>query len=198
MDYHKRNAITKDQYPLPRIDDILDTLGTARYVTSLAATGRLPWTILLARRLPLSPLETSKNSLFSRPVLLMLQQSSSGWWKLRSLVFSGIIAFFTLLIFWSVVRLFTSTCSRYFMSLNVFEQIASSSSSLNVNLDGSTCFLWHIVYKHGLSPDPAKFRVISNYPTPTNVAQFIGLAPYYRAVLWKVWVPWLPLDCIHP
>ena len=35
-DYRKVNAITKkDVYPLPRIDDILDTLGNSRYFTTL-------------------------------------------------------------------------------------------------------------------------------------------------------------------
>ena len=36
IDYRKLNAITKkDVYPLPRIDDILDTLGQACYFSTL-------------------------------------------------------------------------------------------------------------------------------------------------------------------
>ncbi len=36
IDYRKLNSITKkDVYPLPRIDDIFDTLGGAKYFTSL-------------------------------------------------------------------------------------------------------------------------------------------------------------------
>ncbi len=36
VDYRKVNAITKkDVYPLPRIDDILDTLGHSKYFTTL-------------------------------------------------------------------------------------------------------------------------------------------------------------------
>ena len=36
IDYRKLNSVTKkDVYPLPRIDDILDTLGQARYFTTL-------------------------------------------------------------------------------------------------------------------------------------------------------------------
>ena len=36
VDYRKLNAVTKkDVYPLPRIDDILDTLGKSRYFTTL-------------------------------------------------------------------------------------------------------------------------------------------------------------------
>ena len=36
FDYRKLNSVTKkDVYPLPRIDDILDTLGQAHYFTTL-------------------------------------------------------------------------------------------------------------------------------------------------------------------
>ena len=35
-DYRNLNAVTKmDAYPLPRIDDLLDQLGSAKYFTSL-------------------------------------------------------------------------------------------------------------------------------------------------------------------
>ena len=36
MDYRQLNAVTKmDAYPLPRIDDLLDQLGSAKYFTTL-------------------------------------------------------------------------------------------------------------------------------------------------------------------
>ena len=36
VDYRKLNKVTiKDAYPLPRIDDILDTIGDAKYFTTL-------------------------------------------------------------------------------------------------------------------------------------------------------------------
>ena len=38
VDYRKLNAVTKrDVYPLPRIDDILDTLGKSRYFTTFGS-----------------------------------------------------------------------------------------------------------------------------------------------------------------
>ena len=36
VDFRKLNSMTKkDVYPLPRVDDILDTLGNAKYFTTL-------------------------------------------------------------------------------------------------------------------------------------------------------------------
>ena len=48
VDYRRLNAVTKkDVYPLPRIEDILDTIGRAKYLlplTCLQDFGRLSWT----------------------------------------------------------------------------------------------------------------------------------------------------------
>ncbi|CAN4093571.1 unnamed protein product [Withania somnifera] len=47
----------------------------------------------------------------------------------------------------------------------------------------SVAFLGHIVSKAGVSVDPAKIRVVRDWPKPTTVSKirsFIGLAGYYR------------------
>ena len=61
----------------------------------------------------------------------------------------------------------------------------------NIKLKPSKCqfatqkvlYLGHIVSKHGVEADPAKTKLISDFPTPKNVKQvrsFLGLANYYR------------------
>lgn len=48
VDYQKLNALMKkDVYPLPRIDDILNTLGKSRYFTTLDLASRYchRWTL---------------------------------------------------------------------------------------------------------------------------------------------------------
>lgn len=47
-------------------------------------------------------------------------------------------------------------------------------------------FLGHICSDKGISPDPAKFEPIRNYPVPNNadaVRRFIALANFYRKFL---------------
>ena len=44
-------------------------------------------------------------------------------------------------------------------------------------------YLGHVVSAAGVSPNPAKMKVMSSYQVPTNVKQlkqFLGLANYYR------------------
>ncbi|CAN4076825.1 unnamed protein product [Withania somnifera] len=47
----------------------------------------------------------------------------------------------------------------------------------------SVAFLGHIVSKAGVSVDPAKIRVVRDWPRPTTISKirsFVGLAGYYR------------------
>ena len=47
-DFRRLNQITKfDTYPMPRIDELIDRLGTARYMTTLDLTKGY-WQILLS------------------------------------------------------------------------------------------------------------------------------------------------------
>ncbi len=57
VDYRKVNAVSKfDAYPMPRVDELLDRLGAARFYSTLDLTKGY-WQI------PLSPLSKEKNSL---------------------------------------------------------------------------------------------------------------------------------------
>ena len=47
----------------------------------------------------------------------------------------------------------------------------------------SVKFCGHVVYQHGVMPDPVKVKVVLDWPTPADVHQlrsFVGLAQYFR------------------
>ena len=72
IDYRKLNAVTKrDAYPMPRIDDILDELGQAKYITTLdLAKGY--WQV------PVNPQDQEKTA-FSSPLgLFQFKRMPSG------------------------------------------------------------------------------------------------------------------------
>ena len=55
------------------------------------------------------------------------------------------------------------------------------SEALNVILE--CLYLGHVFSADGITPDPNKIKVITDWPFPTNVTevcQFLGLASYYR------------------
>ena len=49
-------------------------------------------------------------------------------------------------------------------------------------------YLGHVIDKTGISPDAAKIKAVSEYPTPTNLKDlraFLGLSGYYRRFIKK-------------
>ena len=43
-------------------------------------------------------------------------------------------------------------------------------------------YLGHVIFWHGIQPDPAKTKMVKSYPTPldvTKVCQFLSLVSYY-------------------
>ena len=56
VDYRHLNSVTKpDTFPLPRIDDQLDQLGSAKYFTTLDLAAGYWWLMILLRKLHLLP-----------------------------------------------------------------------------------------------------------------------------------------------
>ena len=53
VDYRKLNTVTKfDAYPMPRIDEMLDAIGNAKYIPTLERVlARYRWTNRIVRRL---------------------------------------------------------------------------------------------------------------------------------------------------
>jgi len=41
-------------------------------------------------------------------------------------------------------------------------------------------YLGHVVSRQGIATDPAKTNQVSEWPTPKEVQQFLGLVSYYR------------------
>ena len=63
VDYRQLNQITKfDAYPMPRIEELLDKIGNAGYITTLDLAGRCPSTQRMERRLHLPAPEDCTNS----------------------------------------------------------------------------------------------------------------------------------------
>jgi hypothetical protein len=84
VDYRKLNAITKrNVYPLPRIDDLLDSLGCSSYFTTLdPASGywQIPITPEDKEKRRLSRLKDSSNLMLCRLDYPMLPRPFSVQW----------------------------------------------------------------------------------------------------------------------
>ena len=188
VDYRRLNLVTKkDVYPLPRIDDILDTLAGAKYFTTLdLASGY--WQIAL------DPETASKSAFITHQGLHEFVRMPFGmcnapatFQRLMEVVLGGLL--------WKNCFVYIDdvlVCSRTFEEhLTHLQQVLSRLREAGLRLKAKEClflrqevtYLGHLVTPYGVTPDPAKTSKIQDYPRPvdvTQVRQFLGLASYYR------------------
>ena len=188
LDFRNVNPVTrKDVYPLPRIDNTLDTLGGMRYFTTLdLASGY--WQVPLKE-------EDMQKTAFSM---------HTGLWDFTVIPFGlcGAPALFQRLMEIMLAGLNWESCLVYLDDIILFsrifhehvsrlESVLSRLRTGGLKLKVKKCtfcapqveYLGHIVSKHGLCPDESKVSAVQNFPLPQDVTQlrsFLGLIGYYR------------------
>ena len=186
VDYRKLNAVTrKDAHPLPRVDDLLDSLqGACMFSTLDLRSGY--WQISM------EPKDREKTA-FITP---------DGLWEFVRMPFgvSNGCATFQRATEIIISGLNYETCLCYFddviIPLNSLEQqyerqVLERFRKHNLRVKASKCMfgadklthLGHVVSGKGVHTDPAKITAVATLPDPQNVEQvrsFLGLAGYYR------------------
>ena len=188
VDFRRLNAVTKkDVYPLPRIEDILDTLGRARYFSTLdLSTGY--WQI------PVHPADREKTAFTTHCGLFEFNRMPFGlcnapstFQRLMQTVLAGLDGKCCFVYIDDIL-----VCSRTFKEhvkhlKLVFDRLRAAGLRLKVGkcmfLREQVKYLGHTISKEGIGPDPSKVVKVQTFPVPTDVhklRQFLGLASYYR------------------
>ena len=188
VDYRRLNAVTKrDVYPLPRIDDILDTLGKAKYFSSLdLASGY--WQVELDEDARQKSAFTTHRGLFE--FLRMpfgLCNAPATFQRLMQVVLVGLDGTHCF-VYLDDILIASQTFEEHLKKLcEVFERLRKAGLRLKPKkcllLREEVLYLGHVVSAAGIKPDPAKIEKVLSYPVPTDVTkvrQFLGLASYYR------------------
>ena len=188
MDYRKLNNVTKkDAYPIPRIDDTLDTLAGSCWFSTLNLISGY-WQVEVAEQDREKTAFCVPEGLFEFKVLPFgLNSALATFQRLMDLVLSG-LKWNACLVYLYDVIIFGRTFEEHLFRLKeVFERFREA----GLKLKPSKCsfcrsqvhFLCHVVSSAGVSTDPDKTTLVANWPTPTSckdVQKFLGLANYYR------------------
>ena len=188
IDYRKLNSITKkDAHPLPRIEDLLDTLAGSRFFTTLDLASGYHQVEVIERDQEKTAFVTP-HGLFEYKVMPFgLCNAPATFQRLMTAVFTGLLGT-SCLAYIDDIIVFGRTFEEHQQNLKkVFEKLRAA----NLKLKPSKCtfaqekakFLGHIVSSQGLSTEEEKVAKIINWPIPRNVSElrsFNGLASYYR------------------
>ena len=188
VDYRRLNARTeKDAFPLPRIDDSLNSLsGQAWFSTLDLASGY--WQVRLSENAKPKTAFATHSGLFQFAVMpfglcnapatferLMSQVMRGLHWK-RCLVYIDDILVFG--------NDFESALHSLELVLNRVAEYGLQLKSTKCNLfTTSVPFLGHIVGRAGLECDPNKLSAVANWIPPSTikgVREFLGFTGYYR------------------
>ena len=188
VDYRKLNSVTKkDQYPLPRIDEMLDSLAGATYFSTLDLMSGY-WQVMV------HPDDREKTAFITRfgtyefnVMPFGLCNAPATFQRLMNRIYSG-ITYKYVVVYLDDTNVFSRTFDDHIKHLReVFTRIRNAGLKLNIEKcnfwQRKLPFLGHIIEAQGISPDPDKITAVQNIQPPKSVTQlrsFLGLAGYYR------------------
>ena len=188
IDYRGANAVTeKDEYPLPRIQDVLDLLGGAKYITILdAASGY--------HQIPVLPEHRHKTAFTTRfgtfhwnVMPFGLCNGPGSFQRAMDVLLTGLL-WKECICYIDDILVFSETFEQHMATLY---EIFRRCNRVNLQLRLDKCFfcprfviyLGHLISRQGISTNPAKIACVVATPTPRtvkDVRSFLGLAGYYR------------------
>jgi len=188
VDYRALNSVTKrDLYPLPRCDDILESLAGAQWFSHLDLL-RGYWQIDVA-------VEDREKSAFATPdgpyqfrrLSFGLTNTPACFMRAMHLILKG-LCWSDCLVYLDDIKIFGRTLEEHRERLSLLlSRLAEEGLKINPKkcklLSEKVVVLGHVVTREGISTDPEKVRIIKEWPIPANATQlksFLGTAGYYR------------------
>ena len=188
VDYRGLNKVTKiDRYPLPHIDELLETFRTAHWFTTLdLASGY--WQVEMNETDKEKMAFITHKGLYEFNVMPFgLCNVPGTFQRLMNFVLQDFLGKFVA-VYLDDIIIYSRTFEQHIDHLRlVFETLRTATLKIKLK-KGFFCFpniafLGHIIGRDGISPDPAKIEKIMNFPEPTNLKELrgaLGLFSYYR------------------
>lgn len=188
VDYRQLNHITKkDSYPLPRIDDTLDTLSGSKWFSTLDLKSGY-WQVEMAPEDREKTAFSVGSGLWQFTVMPFgLCNAPATFERLMDTVLRG-LSWKTCLIYLDDVIVMGKTFTEHLHNLeDIFRRLRSANLKLNPKkcriLGKEVKYLGHVVSPLGVAVDPEKVEAVLDWPVPKDkheLRSFLGLCTYYR------------------
>ena len=188
VDYRRLNDVTKkDSYPLPRIDDTLDSLCGMTWFSTLDLKSGYWQVDLDPQDKEKTAFSTGKGLWQFKTMPFGLCNAPATFERLMEHVLAGMLGE-TCLVYLDDIIIMGRSFEDHFQKLEkVFEKLQSA----NLKLSPKKCsffqrqvhYLGHVISEQGVTTDPGKISAVKDWPTPTektHVRAFLGLCSYYR------------------
>lgn len=188
VDYRQINKkLLSDKFPLPRIEDILDQLGRAKYFSCLDLMSGFHQIELEKRYRDITSFSTANGSYRFTRLPYGLKVAPNSFQRMMTLAFSGLEPSQAFLYMDDLVVIGCSEKHMLKNLTNVFELCRRH----NLKLHPGKCsffmkevtYLGHKCTDKGILPDDTKYEVIEKYPIPTDAdsaRRFVAFCNYYR------------------
>ncbi|PAA46205.1 hypothetical protein BOX15_Mlig001265g10 [Macrostomum lignano] len=189
-DYRKLNEVTKkDAVPLPRTDDLLESLGDAKIFSTMdMQSGYWQMAVEPSDRLKTAFGVSHRVQQYAWNVMPFgLTNAPASFSRLMNVVL-GKLCWKTCLVYLDDLLVWSRTVEEHLERLQtVFRRLRAANIKLKPKkcafLLKSVTFLGHVVSADGIATSPEKIAEIRDWPTPKNVKEvrsFLGLCGYYR------------------
>jgi transposase InsO family protein len=188
IDYRALNAITvKIRYPLPRIDDLLDKLGQAKYFTSLDLMSGYHQIRINPTDVPKTAFQTPEGQYQFKVLSFGLCNAPATFQAVMNGIFSDMLNT-SVVVYLDDILIFSKTEKDHIRDVRAVLDVLRKEKfyaklSKCAFFKQETIFLGHLVGQDGIKPDPAKVKAVKDWPVLTNVKEvrsFLGLTNYFR------------------
>ncbi|XP_071483344.1 uncharacterized protein [Diadema antillarum] len=185
-DYRLLNSKTKsDSYPLPRIDDCIDRVGNAKYVSKFDLLKGY-WQVPLSERAKELSAFVTPDGFFQYKVMPFgMKNAPATFQRLINTVTSGLVGCEAYL---DDIIVYSHTWEDHLLRVRaLFDRLTSANLTVNLRkcefARAKVVFLGHIVGHGSVKPVEAKVETILNFPRPQSkreLRRFLGMTGYYR------------------
>ena len=185
-DFRKVNSVTKtDSFPIPRVDDCIDRVGRAKFVTKLDLLKGY-WQVPLTERAKDISAFVTPDALYNYTVMPFgMKNSAATFQRMINGLISGLP---NCAAYIDDIVIYSDTWEEHFDLLSkLFQRLARANLTVNLPksdfVKANVTFLGHVVGSGRVCPVTAKVETILSFPEPQNKRQlmrFLGMVGYYR------------------